>query len=257
MRCKQCIQLHISEPQTRQVLHTQRAKGLHTLPSLSTPGHCHSLEQNFIRPVTLQGHAINKHHKLVRKLWPSEGLLGRYQHRWWLVGTPCVTATCGQPCLLPRWAFGFPAGEKGWSGSTAGHRLVWWVKHLKYPQRDSTRCSGMCVWKPGGICTSGHGTCLGLELLILQALRQCFSKFQMKKCNCQITCLPEEPGATLSWIQNNTLFLPTYKNWDSMCFLHGFFSNMNPHNWKKIILGIFTGCCCLECLKSSVFCTWL
>ena len=32
----------------------------------------------------------------------------------------------------------------------------------------------------------GHGTQQGLELLVLQALRQCSSKFQMRKCNCQI-----------------------------------------------------------------------
>lgn len=157
MRCKQRVQLHTSEPQTRQVLHTQRAKGLHTLPSLPTPGHCHSLERNLICPVTLQGHAINKHHKLVRKLWPSEGLLDRYQHRRWLVGTPCVTATCGQPCLLPRRVFGFPAGEKGWvwkhSWSQAGvvsqtpqvsterlHKVLWNV--CKETRRNLHLCLG-------------------------------------------------------------------------------------------------------------------
>lgn len=40
----------------------------------------------------------------------------------------------------------------------------------------------------------GHGTRLGLELLILQVLRQCFSKFQMKKCNCQIPVCQKNLG---------------------------------------------------------------
>lgn len=61
------------------------------------------------------------------------------------------------------------------------------------------RCSGTHLWnQEESASLPGHSTQLGLELLALQALRQCFGKFHMRKCNCQI--LPDERGAILSWM---------------------------------------------------------